>query len=254
MAANNGDTIERYLVSSNEAEATALRSSLAREGDSIIIPTLERVPHAMEDAPERSDAFSPIDNARSLVESFGPSAHQALVSGLAHTSASVRALSALFLGLKRVRTAVGVPKLKESFEKDPDGLVKLAAAAALIMSDDTDEMTYQKTMGVLVNWANKVAPGWQSLADNAQDGVANLVMVMVGRSLKAEAPSTRPPDSGMRGPGGSSAAEATGTPDTRGTVAQTMVERLRQLDGLRDQNLITDEEHEAKRKIILDQL
>ena len=53
----------------------------------------------------------------------------------------------------------------------------------------------------------------------------------------------------LRQPGG-----APGQPDTEGTPGRSPAERLRELDSLRDEGLVTEEEYAAARRAVLDGL
>lgn len=175
----------KYLASTDQGEATRLLADLVSRGESVILTVLQGVPEAMKTRTDPPGALNPMDNARKVIESFGPSARDALRSGLGDHSETIRALSANCLGLQAVRSPADVPVLLAVLEKDPAMLVRAAAAAAIVANEGTDTMTYEATLRRLIKWVQAIASGdgWRTMGENAQWAAASFVATLIGFSM-----------------------------------------------------------------------
>lgn len=149
-----------------------------------------------------------LDNAMELVREVGSKAEAPLIlalgvpgltSGFNRSSADaaaplgqvlgvsslyVRSQAAAFLGIAAVRSGDCVPFLREVASNNDEHIaIRLAAANSLMISDYTDQETWNAMAHFLKSWADKTILSWESDAKKkgiaAQDAISTWVHRMV---------------------------------------------------------------------------
>lgn len=233
------------------------RHELARAGPAVVLPSLRAMSKCIKSSPGVMQIFARVsDLLLEVIESSKESANASsvlLASALTPSEDSdVRALAAIFCGLNGVNSEVVRNELMRVCAQDSDPWVKLGSAAVLVATPGTPDDIGLAAMSLIMDWLQRTQPPELmklvlsgSDADAAGIVISLLPGLIAERGLPTQAASVARLDMSE---------ESGVVANFGGSEARDPTARLRQLEELRANQLISEDEYQSKRKAILDGL